>query len=144
MGAALINLGDLKCAEAAYIKSLHYDPESKLAKEQLMCITSLKGAPSTNGTLESCDLLLEEKKLPSRIHPDFAQAFVVLGRVFMEGEDYESAIKYYTQAIDIEPDLASAHAGIALAYKKAGFKDLAVKHAKIALELEEKKKQKEE
>lgn len=137
LGETLMNLGDFEGAEAAYHKALFYNPDDELAKEQLEVISRFKPTPSTDGSLESCDRILEARNLPTKIHPHFAQAFTILAKTLMDGGEYEAAVEYYKQALDIEPNLPSAHAGLALAYRALGQLDLAKKHAEIAEELEQ-------
>jgi len=135
IGAALIDLGDLNTAEAAYLKSLHLEPTSKLAREQLVYISELKPTVSIDGSLESCDRVLMSKGIPTNIDPDFAEAFSGLGQACMQQKLFQQAVDYYESAIEINSGLPSAHAGLALAYAELKEFDLAEKHAKIALEI---------
>lgn len=144
LGDILMNIGDFDGAEAAYLKALIYNPDDERAKEQLELIGELKPMPSVDGTLESCDRILKERGLPTRIHSHFVQAFVVLGRTFLEGKDYESAVEQYNNAIEIDPEEPSAHAGLAVAYYNLGRIDLAKKHEEIALKLENKRKKQDD
>jgi|Deesub1362B_J571_1020462.scaffolds.fasta_scaffold14480_1 tetratricopeptide (TPR) repeat protein len=136
VGAALIDLRDLDTAEAAYLKSLHLEPTNRLAKMQLVYISTLKPATSIDGSLESCNRVLMSKGIPTSIHPSFAEAFSGLGQACMQQKLFQQAVDYYKRAVEINPKLSSAHAGLALAYTELKEFDLAKKHRDIALEIE--------
>lgn len=136
VGAALIDLGDLNTAEAAYLKSLRFEPTSRLAKEQLIHISTLKPASSIDGSLESCDRVLNSKGIPTSIHPSFAEAFSSLGQACIQTKNFQQAVDYYRRAVEIDPKVSSAHAGLALTYAELKEFDLAKKHGDIALDIE--------
>lgn len=66
------------------------------------------------------DIAVEEFKKSIEAIPSNAEAYSNLGYVYFDMDMVNDAFEYQKKAIDINPNLASAHYGLALIYKKRG------------------------
>jgi len=55
-----------------------------------------------------------------RIHPNYKNAWLILGNVNNYQQDYAEAIEYYQRALEIDPDYADAQKNLAVTYRDAG------------------------
>jgi tetratricopeptide (TPR) repeat protein len=55
-----------------------------------------------------------------RIHPNYKNAYLLLGNAHNYLEEYDASIQYYRQALVIDPNYAEAQGNLALTYRDAG------------------------
>ena len=69
--------------------------------------------------------------------PDKHKAYHNMGNVYMQRKEYEQAIKFFTKAVEIDPDFLQVYKNMALTYDSVGKHKEALDCLKRALELEE-------
>lgn len=69
-------------------------------------------------------------------NPDFAAAFLLLGRSHFEMEHWEEAIAAYSRALELSPDEAGVHMDLGTAYVETGQMEEAKAHLERTLELQ--------
>ncbi|MGQ9510735.1 MAG: tetratricopeptide repeat protein [Thermaceae bacterium] len=62
--------------------------------------------------------------------PGHVRALVNLGNLHLERDEVEEAIRFYQEALRVDPDLPQAHHNLAAAYRRKGDLDRAVQHLK--------------
>lgn len=55
-----------------------------------------------------------------KIHPNYKNAYLILGNAYFWKKDYEKAIQYYGNALTIDPDYEEATNNLGVAYREAG------------------------
>jgi tetratricopeptide (TPR) repeat protein len=70
--------------------------------------------------------------------PDYGQAHLMLGDIYVEELKLEEAQREYEKVIEIEPKLASAHIALANLYIEIGKKEKAINEYKTAIQLGQK------
>lgn len=68
------------------------------------------------------------------------ELYFFLGNSYLKSGKFDSAIEYYKKVLELKPQRTVCHKLLAIAYQNKGNKDLAVKHFKWSLELDEKQK----
>lgn len=82
------------------------------------------------------ELIPEHYKKAIGIYPENYEAMVNLGSFYsMTLQDYEEAIKYFRQALEIEPNRYEPYYNLAYAHEKSGDTTLALKYYNKALDL---------
>lgn len=56
------------------------------------------------------------------IHPNYKNAYLLLGNTNFYLSDYDEAIQYYSHALKLDPNFADAHRNLAIAYRDGGRK----------------------
>ena len=69
-----------------------------------------------------------------RLAPDDAWSYVVLGNIFTREQDWDSAIRFFTKALDLKLGDAYALNGLGAATAKTGDEDSAMRHFEAAIE----------
>jgi len=70
-----------------------------------------------------------------KIKPDFVQAHIAIGKIFIEEDKYEEALHHFNQAAAFNPDLSESHYWIAYAYQITGRVDEAERLYKKVLRM---------
>ena len=74
------------------------------------------------------DVAIAEFKRVTELEPKFADGFVNLGQAYMENQDYGAAIPPLKHALDLAPDLVSAHQLLGYALLAQGYAAEAIPH----------------
>ena len=92
--------------------------------------------------LEQAEKLFDQKQLEEadrlarevlQVQPKSARALQVVGLVYSEQRDCQSAIDYLTRALAEKPDLGPAHNGLGLCYFQTDNLGLALRHFNLAI-----------
>jgi Tfp pilus assembly protein PilF len=68
-----------------------------------------------------------------RLAPDDAWSYVVLGNIFTREQDWDSAISFFTKALDLKPGDAYALNGLGAASAKSGDEGSAMRYFEAAI-----------
>ena len=55
-----------------------------------------------------------------KIHPNYKNAYLLLGNAYNYLQDYEKSVSYYEHALSIDPNYADANNNLAITYRSAG------------------------
>ncbi|WP_170224499.1 caspase, EACC1-associated type [Actinokineospora cianjurensis] len=127
LGGVLEARGEWKAAEAAYREAARLDPTS--ATIQLLLVDLLRyGSGPSDDALAACRRAVE-------LAPEVAGTHSLLGDLLCSGGECDRAVAAYEAALDLDPDLVSAHVGIAeCRYRRDGFHGGGWDRAETALE----------
>jgi tetratricopeptide (TPR) repeat protein len=108
----------LPCAEEKLAQFAELQP-ANAAANYYYAISLIKREKDarTGGDPRAAQTLLEKSV---RLDPKNAAAYVALGALAVQRDDFAQAIKDYQQAIAVSPQLSEAHYRLSLAYKRAG------------------------
>jgi Flp pilus assembly protein TadD len=104
LGVTQALLQDVPAAEDAYKQALNYAPDHRPAWKNLAQLYIDAGRFD-----EGVPLLVQL----IRAHPDDAEAHTLMAACYEEGQDNESALLMYKEALKFQPDNALAKAGVA-------------------------------
>jgi cytochrome c-type biogenesis protein CcmH/NrfG len=82
------------------------------------------GAPAPSKDLSSQITSLEKE---TRQNPSNAAAWIELGNLFFDSDQFEKAIQAYRKALDLKPDNADVWTDMGVMYRKSGRSDEAIK-----------------
>lgn len=133
LGMIFLDSGDIKNAESEFQISVRYTPEIADAHFKLGQIYAMQDA--------GIDLISKEYREGQKyIGKDKeskqmeAEAFYELGKIFASQGKSGLAIQSYKNAININPNMASANFELGSEYLKMGLKERAMEHYKVAIE----------
>jgi tetratricopeptide (TPR) repeat protein len=98
-------------------------PKQAIAHYDYALVLSKAGHPGSDGQFEK--QMESELKLAVTEQPDFAAAHFQLGIVYQNEADLPSAIKEFSQAVSLQPDVAEWRYRLARDYHQAGQTELA-------------------
>jgi tetratricopeptide (TPR) repeat protein len=78
------------------------------------------------------DVAIEEFRKATETDPNFAEAFLDLGEVYLETRDYPKAATALNRALELDPDLAPAHLQLGYTLLAEGYAEQAVPHLQRA------------
>ena len=116
------------------------DNNPKKATEQAeMALAISPDALDAMAILATVDWLEDKKQSPwiDRIlkqNPHYGQAYEIAGHFFVINRRYEEGIQYYRKAIELTPDLWSAHSQLGINLMRLGIEDEARKHLEASYE----------
>ena len=55
-----------------------------------------------------------------RIHPGFKNAYLLMGNAYNYLKNYDESIRFYNQALKLDPSYAEANGNLAITYREAG------------------------
>jgi tetratricopeptide (TPR) repeat protein len=76
-----------------------------------------------------------------RMQPEFAAAHALLGKVLLDGERAQEAVRSLEEAIRLRPDYSPPHYHLAMAYRRLGRLDDAERASRLFSELKDKERQ---
>ncbi len=82
------------------------------------------------------DVAAREYRRSIEVNPANPAPYSNLGYIYFDMGMMDRAYEYQRMALDIDPDFANAHYGLALIYRKAGDREMAVKHFKEYIRVE--------
>jgi Flp pilus assembly protein TadD len=66
------------------------------------------------------DIAIDHLKKAIDIHPQYKNAYLLLGNAHLFKEDFDSAIAYYLHSLKLDPDYQEARNNLAIAYRSGG------------------------
>jgi tetratricopeptide (TPR) repeat protein len=103
-------------------------------KQRVVDVTRQAESFMAMRSFERAETLIREALI---INPDFVPAIVDMGNISAEKDDAASAVKYFTQAIALEPFNTQAHYNLAQVYERQGKTAEAEMEKKKYIEAEE-------
>ncbi len=124
----------LPCIEQKLERFVQSNPEDPQANYYYaMTIWKQSGQSPDSPTLARIESLLTKAVT---LNPHFSDAYLQMGILKSTERDYQSAILFYSKAIDANPDSTQAHYRLAMAFDRVGEKDKAKQQAQIHDDLE--------
>lgn len=111
----------------ADLVGLRLGPKGKLSAEQALRFTEISGLKDDEARKAFEEFV--------KSAPDFAPAYICLGRASMALDDYAEAARSFEQAARLEPGNADAHLNLGRALMKKGDKQAACKELQAAYDL---------
>jgi predicted O-linked N-acetylglucosamine transferase (SPINDLY family) len=125
-GAALLALGVLPAAEAAFRRALDVNPKAAASCNNLAIVLKAQGK------------LAEAEEIYRKViadSPDYADARYNLANLLEQSDRIEEAAELYAQALRIKPDYADAHYNLGNLKAKLGLHAEALEHLEQAAHL---------
>ena len=113
-------------AKANYEKAIALDPEMVKARVNLAMLVAEVGEP------DSARIMLEDVL---RTNPGDPRALTDLGTIYYNLKDVDTAVKYYTAALEFDPNNAEAHYNLGMAFAESGLVLEAIREWRLVLEL---------
>jgi tetratricopeptide (TPR) repeat protein len=108
----------LPCGEEKLARFARMQPANALANYYYAVSLCKRQRGSENSAASHQAEALLEKAV--RLDPNFGEAYVQLGTIFVGRNDFAQAIQAFQQAIAASPQLSEAHYRLSLAYKRTG------------------------